>query len=64
MKPIAVFVVVAVAGPEPKKVSDADKTPAKPSKAELKKTIKEHVAEALDEVKIHDVLFSDFVVQF
>ena len=38
MKPIAVFVVVAVAGPEPKKVSDADKTPAKPSKAELKKS--------------------------
>jgi len=33
-------------------------------KAELKKAIAEHVQESLEELKVIDVLFSDFVVQF
>ena len=42
--------------------ADALVTPG--GKIELKKAIAEHVGEALEHVKVVDVLFSDFVVQF
>jgi flagellar basal body-associated protein FliL len=43
-------------------MSDALVTPG--GKSELKKAIAERVGEALEHVKVVDVLFSDFVVQF
>jgi flagellar FliL protein len=42
----------------------ADKLTAPAGKAELKKTISEHVSHALEHVKVTDVLFTEFVVQF
>lgn len=42
----------------------ADKLVTPDGKKELKKAIAEHASAALDDTKVLDVLFSDFVVQF